>query len=204
MNQAYYPASNAGAILWLNNYKTQIATQGPIVGLTAAQITQQLTYIQKLIDGINDIQAKKDALSSSVANFKTIETNNLLPLKTEIARFKTSATFTPAIGQILGVIGTVSNIDTANYKCKFTAEHFGGFIRIKFVKAGVDGVNIYHRQKGQLEWKFLARDTKSPYDDHITLQTPGQPEHWEYQLFGVIDDEEIGLASDIVEVVYGG
>jgi hypothetical protein len=36
------------------------------------------------------------------------------------------------------------------------------------------------------------------------LQTPGQPEHWEYQLFGVIDDAEIGLASDIVEVVYGG
>ena len=138
------------------NYKTQIATQGPIVGLTAAQITQQLTYIQKLIDGINDIQAKKDALSSSVANFKTIETNNLLPLKTEIARFKTSATFTPAIGQILGVIGTVSNIDTANYKCKFTAEHFGGFIRIKFVKAGVDGVNIHHMNQTAFEQALIA------------------------------------------------
>lgn len=204
MNQPYYPASNAGAILWLNNYKNQIATQGPIAGLTAAQIAQQISYVQKLMDGIHDIQSKKDALSSAVASFKTIEINNLLPLKKEIVRFKTSVTFTPALGQILGVMGTASNMDTASYKCKFSATHFGGFIRIKFVKAGIDGVNIYHRKKGQIEWKFLARDTKSPYDDHITLQTPGLPEHWEYQLFGVIDDDEIGLASDIVEVVYGG
>ena len=204
MNQAYYPASNAAALVWLNNYKTQIAVQGPLVGLTAAQVSAEQASVQKIIDGIIDIEAKKQAYSASVGAFKTIETNFLAPLKTEIARYKTSATYTPAIGQILGVIGTATSVDSANYKCKFTAEHFGGFIRIKFVKAGVDGVNIYHRQKGQIEWKFLARDTKSPYDDHITLQTPGQPEHWEYQLFGVIDDEEIGLASDIVEVVYGG
>lgn len=204
MSQGYYPSTNAGAIVWLTNYKTQIAVQGPIVGLTAAQVTAAQTSVQKIIDGINDIEAKKQALAGSVGAFKTIETNFLLPLKTEIARYKTSATYTPAIGQILGVVGTTTGVDTANYKCKFTAEHFGGFIRIKFVKAGVDGVNIYHRQKGQIDWKFLARDTKSPYDNHITLQTPGQPEHWEYQLFGVIDDAEIGLASDIVEVVYGG
>jgi hypothetical protein len=204
MNQAYYPASNAAALVWLTNYKSQIAIQGALAGLTAAQIATELTYIQRLMDGINDIQTKKDALASSVANFKTIETNNLVPLKTEIARYKTSATYTPAIGQLLGVIGTNTDIDVTTYKCKFTADMFGGFIRIKFVKAGVDGVNIYHRQKGQIEWKFLARDTKSPYDDHIVIQTPGQPEHWEYQLFGVIDDQEIGLASDIVEVVYGG
>ena len=81
MNQPYYPASNAGAILWLNNYKNQIATQGPIAGLTAAQIAQQISYVQKLMDGIHDIQSKKDALSSAVASFKTIEINNLLPLK---------------------------------------------------------------------------------------------------------------------------
>jgi hypothetical protein len=36
------------------------------------------------------------------------------------------------------------------------------------------------------------------------LQTPAQPEHWEYQPFGVLDDLEIDLASDNLEVVYGG
>lgn len=204
MSQGYFPSTNAGTLVWLTNYKTQIAVQEALLGLTAAQITAQVTYVQKLIDPINDIEARKVALASAVQSYKTAQDSFLTPLKTEIARFKTSATYTPAIGQILGVVSTSTGVDTSTYKCKYTAEHFGGFIRIKFVKAGVDGVNIYHRQKGQIEWKFLARDTKSPYDDHITLQTPGQPEHWEYQLFGVINDQEIGLASDIVEVVYGG
>lgn len=204
MSQGYFPSTNAGAVVWLTNYKEQIAILGPVLGLTAAEVTVQQNAVQKLIDAINDIEAKKMALASSVQGYKTAQNTYLSPLRTEIARFKTSAAYTPAIGQSLGVVSTSTGVDEATYKCKFTAEHFGGFIRIKFVKAGVDGVNIYHRQKGQIEWKFLARDTKSPYDDHITLQTPGQPEHWEYQLFGVIDDQEIGLASDIVEVVYGG
>jgi len=74
---------------------------------------------------------------------------------------------------------------------------------IKFTKKGVDGININHRKKGSLTWKFLARDTKSPYDDYIELAVAGQPEHWEYQAFDVFDDEEISVASDIVEVLYG-
>ena len=202
--KGYYPSTNAGAVVWLTNYKAQIAIQGAILGMTAAQITNQQNFAQNLIDAIHDIEAKKAALAASVQNFRSAQTHFLAPLKIEIARYKTSATYTPAIGQLLGVISTHHTIDTATYKCKFTVEHFGGFVRIKFIKAGVEGVNIYRRRKGQTEWKFLARDTQSPYDNHIVLQTLGQPEHWEYQLFGVIEDQEIGLASDIVEVLYGG
>jgi hypothetical protein len=50
----------------------------------------------------------------------------------------------------------------------------------------------------------LARDSKSPYDDDIILAVVNLPEHWEYKAFGVINDDEIGQASDIVEVVFGG
>ena len=56
---------------------------------------------------------------------------------------------------------------------------------------------------GESTWHFLARDTKSPYDDHIILAVANQPEHWEYRAFGVVDDNEIGMASDIVSVVFG-
>ena len=77
-------------------------------------------------------------------------------------------------------------------------------VRIKFKKLGVDGINLYHRKKGTTSWLFLARATKNPFDDQIVLATAGQPEHWEYRAFGVIDDAEIGQPSDIVEMVYGG
>jgi hypothetical protein len=38
----------------------------------------------------------------------------------------------------------------------------------------------------------------------LVLATPGQPEHWEYRAFGVLNDNEIGVASDIVETIFGG
>ncbi|MGL2963602.1 hypothetical protein ACSVH2_07255 [Flavobacterium sp. RSB2_4_14] len=50
---------------------------------------------------------------------------------------------------------------------------------------------------------LLTRATKSPYDFHPVLTEPNKPEHWEFRAFGVINDIEIGLASDIAEIVYG-
>jgi hypothetical protein len=204
MNQDFFPNREADASIWLTNFKNQIPTQGLLVGQTAAQNTTDVNYCQRMIDGIADVATKTAALTAAVKAKDTAFATNLPLLRADIARMKTNSAYTPAIGGVLGIIGTKTEFDTQNYKCKFTAEPFGGFIRIKFLKAGVDGVNIYHRQKGQLTWNFLARDTKSPYDDHIVLQAPSNPEHWEYQLFGVIDDAQIGLASDIIEVVYGG
>jgi hypothetical protein len=58
--------------------------------------------------------------------------------------------------------------------------------------------------KGQAEWKFVARDTNSPYDDHTPLAVPGAAEVREYQAFGVLNDEQIGVASDIVVVNFAG
>ncbi len=88
-----------------------------------------------------------------------------------------------------------------NYKAKITAETFAGFGRIKFVKKGVDGLNLYHRKKGTSAWLFLARVTKSPFDDHVALLNNDQPEHWEYRATGVVNDVEVGVASDIIEVI---
>ena len=51
MYQTYYPASNASALIWLNNYKTQIAVQGPLLGLIAAQIaTQEIGLASDIVE----------------------------------------------------------------------------------------------------------------------------------------------------------
>jgi hypothetical protein len=47
-------------------------------------------------------------------------------------------------------------------------------------------------------------DTHSPYDDHTPLAVPGVAEVREYQAFGVLHDQQIGQASDIVSVTFGG
>ena len=77
-------------------------------------------------------------------------------------------------------------------------------MRLKFTKLGVDGVNVYARLKGQSTWTKIAFDSSSPYEDHRPLSVPGTPEVREYRLIGVIKDEEVGLASDIVAVTFAG
>jgi len=53
MSQGYYPSTNAGAIVWLTNYKTQIAVQGSIVGLTVF-LSKNKPSLIKMIAEINN------------------------------------------------------------------------------------------------------------------------------------------------------
>jgi hypothetical protein len=53
-------------------------------------------------------------------------------------------------------------------------------------------------------WKFISRDTNSPYADYTALAVAGQSEVREYQAFGVLNDQQIGQPSDIVSVTFAG
>lgn len=202
--QDYIPHSEPEQVIWAANFKTNLVTQGAAVGLTAAQITALGNSSTNIITSVNNVETKKKGLNEAVAQKDFVKKNEFKVIRENVAKIKTSSGYTIAIGQSLGIIGTASDFDSANYKAAITVSNFAGFVRIKFTKNGVDGINIYNRPKGTSVWKFLARDTKSPYDDHIVLENEGKPEHWEYRAFGVIDDAEIGLPSDIVEIVFGG
>lgn len=200
----YFPRKDADLLLWAQNYKTKIATVGVSLGLTPADITNEQTLCDEVITSINVVQTAKSAAASAVKTKDDVLQKSGGELRINIGRHKKAVTYTAAFGQELNIVSSANNIDIANFKAKISAELFAGYVRIKFSKQGADGINLYHRKKGEAQWKFLARDTKSPYDDHIALAVAGQPEHWEYRAFGVVYDDEIGQASDIVEVVFGG
>ena len=200
----YIPRKDGDLLVWLANYKTKIAIYGATLGVAGGDILAQQVQCDQMMEAITELAVAKDALKSKLADKTSRYQTAVGFLRTNIARQKQSPSYTATIGEDMGVVGTGTSLDTATYKAQISGELFGGFIRIKFKKMGADGVNIYHRKKGDAQWQFLARDTKSPYDDHIVLANPAQPEHWEYRAYGVLDDAEIGQASDIVEMVFGG
>ncbi|MFN8315833.1 MAG: hypothetical protein U0T32_05205 [Chitinophagales bacterium] len=204
MSHNYLPQRDSDLLPWLQNYQSKIAVDGLTLGLTAQQITDQQDFCADMQKALLAVATKKDELKSAVSAKNDAAQTKIGALRLAIANIKTLPSYTNAIGNNLGIIATNVGFDPTTYKAQITAEIFGGFVRIKFKKMGADGVNIYHRKKGTATWLFLALDTKSPYDDHITLGVPNQPEHWEYMAYGVIDDAQIGLQSDIVEVVFGG
>jgi hypothetical protein len=200
----FFPTSTAQQVTWLTNFKNKIAIHGETLGLSKEEVATHQENCTKMIDKINFVETQKTALKAAVKSKEETQRKEIGNLRAAIARFKTATLFDKSIGQDLSVMGTNLSMDKKVYRPKITAEIYAGFVRLKFIKKGTDGVNIYHRKKGESTWKFLARDTKSPYDDKIVLATEGQPEHWEYRAYGVIKDTEIGQPSDIVEIVYGG
>jgi hypothetical protein len=204
MARSFFPTTDASLSVWLNNYKTKIGLYGTAFTLTQQEIDAETKECDDLIALINQVNGRRTDLKSAInAKNEGITTVGGL-LRANIGRHKMAVGFTEAMGQDLGIISHSAAMDFANYKPKIVAELFGGFIRIKFKKMGTEGINLYHRKKGTSNWEFVARATKSPFDHHIKLEVVNQPEHWEYRCFGMVDDAEVGIASDIIEVIFGG
>lgn len=200
----YLPKREADKRDWLNNLKTQIATAGPTLGLTAAEVTtvqNTCTTSIGLLDAHNAAQTA--AKTAKVAKDTGVSANEK-SLRIVFKKLKTHNAYTEALGQQLRIIGEDVSIDYSTYKPSIKATIMPGRVRIDFVKDGLDGVHIYARLKGQAMWTKLALDTYSPYEDTRPLAAIGTPEHREYMAIGVLYDEEVTLASDIIEAVFGG
>lgn len=189
---------------WAQNTKNKISVHGPALGLDPTEIANIENWCQALIDAIDGKAAAKSGYQSQVAASDTDLKDNIGLLRPKIQQIKISDSYTTAIGEDLDWIGEDTSFDPDAYKPEFKATLFPGYVRLDFFKKGVDGLNFYVRLKGGTTWTKLTYDTNSPYSDHTPLAVPGQPENREYMAIGVIDDEEIGLMSDIVSVVFGG
>ena len=203
MSRTFFPVSDAMLLLWAMNYKEKIGIYATVFGMTPEDLAREIEYCDAIIASVNRVGSKNTQYQSSVqARTKTVATEGGA-LRANIGHHKTAPNYTEVIGLDLGIVTHNAALDFANYKAKISAELYGGMVRIKFRKMYADGINLYRRKKGGVEWGFVARVTKSPFDYSFVLEVVGQPEHWEYRAFGVVDDTEVGFPSDIVEVIYG-
>ena len=198
------PTSEPEQVKWAKNLDTNIDHFLVELNISESQKTEIHAKIASMLTDVDNYSQQKVMLKS----FGTIKTNSKLDtfsfLREKIVRWKTEPGYTKAIGDMLRILGTSITLDPHTYKPKLAAEIKPGYILLTFVKAGVDGVNIYYRVKGTAEWKHLAYDTESPYMDAKPLASAGVPEVREYMAIGVISDVEFGGESDIISVVYEG
>ena len=199
----FMPNSHSGRIPWLANMREKILITGNTLGLDPKQISVLQQNMAVMIEKIQAVERTWTDYQEAITSKKAMETDELKLLRTNIAAWKTAKGYTGSIGAALGIVGEKNDFDPINYKASLSASVMGDFVRLKFTKMGADSVNIYKRRKGDAKWTFLARDTSTPYDDHITVAVDGQPEHWEYTAYGVKRDEQFGSPADIVQIVYG-
>lgn len=203
MYSPYFPTSDGALSLWCKNYKEKISGYASALSMTAAEATAEEAICEKVIDSIAAVEDFKAQLNSAFKAKELMVKNDGGDLKKSIANHKTTPGYTKAIGEDLGIIGSSSEFNPAEYKAEIYVELYGGKIRIRFKKLGADGINLYKRAKGENQWQLVTRATKSPYLFLPVLAQPNVPVHYEFRAFGVLDDAEIGIPSDINEILFG-
>ena len=200
----YIPSKDSEKTGWNNNLSTKIVTEGPALGLSAAEVTQVQTICtanNAAIKASDDAQTA--AKAAKAAKDTQLKTGNKA-LRQLVKKMKTNNAYSTTKGQALQIIGEDPAIDYSTYQPIIKAVVMPGRVRIDFVKEGLDGVNIYARLKGGSSWTKLAYDSYSPYEDTRPIAVINQPEHREYMAIGVIHDEEATQQSNIIEAVFGG
>ena len=86
----------------------------------------------------------------------------------------------------------------------------GGVVELDFNLFTSEGVNIYSKRDGDVDFKFLAcpagakrrrtRDTQLPYVDNRPMLVAGKPELRSYKAVFVVGDEGVNQFSDEITV----
>lgn len=221
------PKSESELVIWLKNFAQTLATHGPTLGITPAEIASvqaDAAMFEFLVaDSIPTHKANLDARYSYKNLIKngplgapggdpppdlpkgvapaTVAPGLLPRLRQLIQRIKNTSTYTPAIGDDLGITGTDegNGSDPINSKptAKVTALPLHQ-VQIDFTKSGFDGVWIESRRQGETGWTFLAIDMHTPYLDTRAPLQADAPEQREYRLRFYDNDTPTGQWSDTI------
>lgn len=201
----YIPSKRELRRAWLQNISEKAAAQVVAGGGTAPVATNLTTAADAIIAAYDDTDSAKTTLDGKKAVEADTEGTQLAIIRSILTTLKVLPNWKSSGADAqLQSSASGSQFDPSSYKPVLSVEIKGGLITLEFKKKGVDALAIYGRLRGTLGWTKLGVDTSSPYIDGRPLATPGVAEIREYMARGMMDDEEIGLESDIVSLTYGG
>jgi hypothetical protein len=201
----YIPNKRELRKAWLENLSTKAAAQVVSGGGTAATATSLKTAADDIIAAYDATDAAKTTYEGKRAVEADTDATELANIRRLLTTLKVLPNWRSSGADAeLQASSSVSEFDANTYKPEFAVSIKGGLITLDFKKRGADGLAIYGRLRGTQGWVKLGVDTSSPYIDGRPLAVAGVPETREYLARGIIDDEEIGIASDIVSVTFAG
>jgi hypothetical protein len=199
-HSSYFPYTIPNRRSWFANYKQKITLHGASLGMLPAEITAECDLCDAAIDAIDVADAAK-----ATVRLKNKEQNDTIKasigtLRKDIRQHKADNGYTGGIGADLGVIGPEIDIDILNVKTIVkAAKKFQG-VDLKFTLQHCDGGNIYSKRKSDSDFRLLKYVARPHTVDTRANETPGEPEERQYLVVLVINDEEVGLPSDIVTI----
>ncbi|BAV05483.1 hypothetical protein SAMN05421788_10565 [Filimonas lacunae] len=200
----FIPQQEGLLLLWLTNLKEKIGTAGAAAGMPATEITELETFLTALIGAINLAEIKRNELKNALTERDELKKINLKGIMVLVNRLKNLPGYKASIGSELGLNSTSQVVDPLLLKPDIKAAVYPGKVLITFNLQLMNCITIYSRIKGSNGWDRLGNDYESPFEDVRPLMVANQPETREYQALYFNGRQDVGYASDIIEVTYGG
>ena len=222
------PTGNDERVTWSLNFEVEFPILGPGLGFSAAEITALVNASAAMRYAIMNAQTaaaysktcmafKNDMLGGVDDNTDTpkipvytplgqpteVEAGILERLSKAIQRAKLSPNFNQSVAQQLMVATPTPdppNPDDAKPTGSGTALT-GSIVRIDWKKGKFDGVFIDSERGDETTWTRLDFDMRSPYEDTRPPLATGKPEERRYRLIYFIDNQTVGVWSDMITVI---
>ena len=204
----YINTTDDGFVTQMANLSAKAPTVQATIGLTPADITAISADYTAMQTAVIDLTAKQTAAQSATQSKKTTRAGVEKWLRALVKRIKANANYTPAIGELLGIVAADSGgsgtgvralASQTNVRPQLKGSVVGdGECIIKFAKKSFTGVMVYCRRGAEQQFTLLSKQLTSPVvDDRVNL-TGGVPETREYKSQFFRNDTPVGQMSDIL------
>ena len=197
---AYFPSEIAKQRAWILNYRTQISIDGPIVGLTLVQISEEEKICDAMIQEIDDADASQTAAKAKDKGRDEFIATNMAVLRPAIQTIKKNAGYTNAIGKDLRLIGTEIVIDKLTVTTAMKLAKVPSGVDMKFTLEHCAGGNIYCKRGKETVFTYFKTVTHPHAIDTRPNIDPTNPEERSYYTLLLINDVEVGIPSPIQSI----
>jgi len=194
-HKSYFPDDIPGQRAWLTNYQTEIAVEGPVLGMLPADILAEQNSCKAMIKEIDDTDAMLIAASAKVTERDETITAKMGVLRPAIQIKKNSTLYTEAIGKALELIGSEIVVDKLTVQTEVSLAKIPLGVDIKFALKHCQGGNIYCKRGKETVFTFLKSVTHPHTIDTRPSVDPTNPEQRSYYTTLLINDVEVGIPS---------
>ena len=156
----YIPKQDTDYLAWHDQFKTNVLAQAATFGLVAGDTTPITTDNTDFHTKITNLNSTQAIARQAVADKNISRRNGEGRARALARRIKAHPAYTVALGNLLGIVGPDDGIDLSTRRPDITGnDRTGGQVEIGFNKLTSDGVNIYSKRDGDVDFIYLARDT---------------------------------------------
>jgi hypothetical protein len=226
-NQDFIPRDDEGKAALFERFRDTVGTYSATLGLAPGEVTDQaddatwfrflLTNMLVVRDSGTQWTSFKNLILNGPGNGSipatpvttppvtpapTAMPPGVLPRFRELCRrIKVSATYTDAIGQALGIVGTdVPSAPGPDLVPEISLRTSGGQVEVVWKKGDQEAIEI-QKDSGS-GWQLLAIDTRPNYID--TTPLPSTAAKWKYRAIYCEDSQKVGQWSNVAEITVGG